>query len=810
MAKKRLPHELHVSELRWRCDPKKLNVATTNDVPLRKEIIGQERALGALRLGLEMKHPGYNVFVTGFSGTGRMTTIKKLLAEFQNKPVSCKDRCYVHNFRNNDQPILVTLPVGQGNMFSEDMDGCIEELLKNIPATFESKRFKDARKRQLELFQERQRSVLKDFEGKVKERGFEVVQVQVGSSMHPDISPVVEGQPVSFEQIDQLVKDGKITKDQVEKLASDRQVLEGQMELVMRELRNIERRAKDSFNELSEHFVLPVVKSSIDDIREKYDNEKIRHYLDEVQENIMGDLNRFRPQEESPPSLPGLPPLQTPEVDAFLEFKVNVVLDNSESKSVPIVIETNPRYKNIFGTIEREVDRNGIWRTDFTMIKAGSLLRADGGYLVLNALDTIIEPGVWQTLKRTLRNGLLEIQAVESGVFGAASAFKPEPIEIDVKVVMLGDADIYALLYDQDDDFKKIFKVRADFDTEMPKGSKQIDRYIHFVKMICEDEKLQPFDNTALAAVVEYGVRLSGQQNKLSTRFNLIADLVRESNFWALKNKKKVVSEDSVLQAITHRIDRINLIESKLKEMIAEGKIMIDTAGSVVGQVNGLSVLDTHEHMFGIPSRITAKTSIGKEGIINIERESGLSGPTHSKGVLIIGGYFHGTYAQNKPLAMQASITFEQNYGGVDGDSASSTEIYAILSSLSGIPIRQDIAVTGSVNQNGEIQPIGGVNQKIEGFFDICTINGLTGNQGVIIPMQNQSDLMLRHDVLKAVNQGKFHIYAITTIDQGIELLTGTTAGKRLKDGTFEHGSIHAMVDQTLITYARHWRELQI
>jgi len=810
MPNKRHPHELTVSQLRWRCNPKDLKVASTDEVPIRKEIIGQERALSALHLGLEMKHPGYNVFVTGFSGTGRMTTIKKLLAEFQKKAVACRDRCYLHNFRNNDQPILITLPAGQGNAFSEDMDTCIEDLLKNIPATFESKRFKDARKRQLELFQERQRSVLKDFEGKVKERGFEVVQVQVGSSMHPDISPVVDGQPVSFEQIDQFVKDGKVTKEQVEKMASDRQVLEGQMELVMRELRNIERRAKDSFNELSEHFVLPVVKSSIDDIREKYTDEKIHHYLDEVQENIMGDLNRFRPQDESPPPLPGLPPMQAAEVDSFLEFKVNVIIDNSESKSVPIVIETNPRYKNIFGTIEREVDRNGIWRTDFTMIKAGSLLRADGGYLVLNALDTIIEPGVWQTLKRTLRNGLLEIQAVESGVFGAASAFKPEPIEIDVKVVMLGDAEIYSLLYDQDDDFKKIFKVRADFDTEMPKGSKQIDRYVHFVKMICEDEKLQPFDRSALAAVVEYGVRLSGQQNKLSTRFNLIADLVRESNFWAIKQKRKVVSEKSVLHAIAHRIERINLLESKLKEMIAEGKIMIDTTGSVVGQVNGLSVLDTHEHMFGIPSRITAKTSIGREGIINIERESGLSGPTHNKGVLIIGGYFHGMYAQNRPLAMQASITFEQNYGGVDGDSASSTEIYAILSSLSGVPIRQDIAVTGSVNQNGEIQPIGGVNQKIEGFFDICNIGGLTGNQGVLIPQQNQSDLMLRHDVLEAVEKGKFHIYAITTIDQGIELLTGIPAGKRLKHGTFEHGSIHAMVDQTLITYARHWRELQI
>ncbi|HMD14065.1 MAG TPA: ATP-binding protein, partial [Bacteroidota bacterium] len=368
-------------------------------------------------------------------------------------------------------------------------------------------------------------------------------------------------------------------------------------------------------------------------------------------------------------------------------------LDNSEVTSVPIIIETNPRYKNVFGTIDREVDRNGMWRTDFTLIKAGSLLKADGGFLVINALDALTEQGVWQTLKRTLRNGLLEIQAVETGVFGASSAFKPEPIEIDVKVVMLGDAYIYFLLYEQDDDFKKIFKIRADFDTEMPKGSKQIDRYIHFIKMICEDEKLKPFDGTGIAAIIEHGVRLAGQQNKLSTRFNIIADLVRESNYWATKKKRAVVTEEFVRQALDQGIERINLVESKIKEMITDGNIMIDTEGAVIGQVNGLSVMDMREYMFGIPSRITAKTAIGRAGIINIEREAGMSGPTHNKGVLIITGYLHGMYAHNKPLAMNASLTFEQNYGGVDGDSASSTEIFAILSALSNIPIRQDVAV---------------------------------------------------------------------------------------------------------------------
>lgn len=809
MPTKRFPREIPLDRLRWRCDPKKLHIQTTDGAPVKKEIIGQDRALRALRLGLAMKHAGYNVFVTGFSGTGRMTTIKRLLAEFQKQTKAVKDRCYVHNFKNNDQPLLITLPAGQGILLRDDMNNLIQDLLKDIPAVFESKRFKDERKRQMELFQERQHSVLKDFEAKVKERGFEVIQVQVGTSMHPDITPVVEGQPASFDQIDQFVREGKITKEQMDKMLGDRHTLEGQMELIMRELHNIERKAKQSISELSEQFILPIVKNYIDEIREKYKNEKLHQYLDEVLESIIENLNRFRPVDEQQ-QIPGMPPLPQQDEDDFLEFHVNVILDNSEVTSVPIVIETNPRYKNIFGTIEREVDRNGMWRTDFTLIKTGSLLKADGGFLVINALDALAEQGVWQTLKRTLRNGLLEIQAVETGVFGASSAFKPEPIEIDVKVVMLGDAYIYFLLYEQDDDFKKIFKVRADFDTEMPKGHKQIDRYIHFIKMICDDEKLKPFDSTGIAAIIEHGVRLAGQQQKLSTRFNVIADLVRESNYWATKKKCAVVTEEFVRQALNQGIERINLVESKIKEMIADGNILIDTEGAVTGQVNGLSVMDMREYMFGIPTRITAKTAIGRAGIINIEREAGMSGPTHNKGVLIITGYFHGMYAQNKPLAMNASLTFEQNYGGVDGDSASSTEIFAILSALSNIPIRQDIAVTGSVNQNGDIQPIGGVNQKIEGFFDVCKVRGLTGTQGVIIPHQNITDLMLRLDVIDAVQKGKFHIYAINTIDQGIEILTGRPAGNRKKNGMFDPDSIHAAVDQTLSDYARHWRELQV
>jgi len=800
--------EVPVDQLRWRCNPESLDMRTTNDVMPLKEIIGQDRALRALRLGLEIKHYGYNVFVTGFSGTGRMTTLKRLLREFQNRPAKLKDRCYVYNFHNPDEPILLTLDAGLGIKFRNDMDELIADLLKNIPAVFESRRYQEARKQTLEHFQERQRSVLKDFEKKVHERGFELIQVQVGQVVRPDIAPVINNTPVNFDQLDALVQQGKLSKDALDRLMKERTSLESQMELVLKEMRNIERKAKESMNELAERFLLPLVKSRVDDLREAYKDEKVLRYLDEVQQAIMDDAARFLPTEEAPIAAAGKT-TRKDEEDPFREFRVNVVLDNSTTTTVPIEIETNPRFKNLFGTIEREVDRNGVWRMDFTMIKGGSLLKADGGFLVLNALDALIEPGVWQTLKRTLRNQLLEILPLETGLFGAISALKPEPIPIDVKVVMIGDAYIYSLLYEQDDDFKKIFKVRADFDTEMPKN-RTVQKYVSFVKAICDEEKLRPFDAEGVAEVVEYGVRLAGRQNKLSTRFDIVANVLREANYWAEKDNAETVSSRHVRKAIDERIERVNMIEEKIQELILEGTIFVDTSGKVIGQVNGLSVYDLGEHSFGKPTRITARTSMGKAGVINIEREADLSGPTHNKGVLILSGYLRSMYAIGKPLVMSASIAFEQSYSGVDGDSASSTEVYAILSSLAEVPLRQDIAVTGSVNQKGEIQPIGGVNQKIEGFYDVCKARGLTGTQGVIIPSKNIQHLMLRHDVVEAVKKGKFHIYAIDTIDEGIEILTGIKAGKRLKNGQFEKGTIHDRVNRKLEEYAKRWREIEM
>jgi ATP-dependent Lon protease len=799
---------LPIAKLRWQCKPKSLFVRSTDNIQPTREIIGQERALRALRVGLEMKHFGYNIFVSGITGTGRTTTIKRLLQDFEQQPGNLRDHCYVYNFKNPDLPISIILPAGRGRALQQDMENFLRELLHDLPSMYESRRYQQARKKTLQHFQDRQRTVLQDFEKRVKEQGFDLVQVQVGNAVRPDIVPVINAAPTSMDQIETLVAKGEFSKDRYQIIRDTLADLEKQMSTVFRELRNIEKKIQDSMEALEDEIIMPFIDDSINVLKATYNHAKLQLYLDEVRANIRENLARFH----APPFVvqsAETEPKQPVKQDDFLEYTVNVLVDNSETKHVPIIIETNPKYKNIFGMFEREFEKGGVWRTDFTKIKAGSLLRADGGYLVVNALDALREPEVWQDLKRTLRTGFIDIQANEPFFGFSSSSLKPEPIEINVKVIMIGDTSLYNLLYFRDDDFKKIFKIRADFDFEMPKTKSGISQYLRFIKMLCDDEHLLPFDAAALAQIIEYGVRLAGRRQKISTRFNIIADIVREAEYWARKAKRKTVTDVHVEKALDERVYRIKLVEEKIQEMIDNRSILIDTSGSVVGQVNGLSIFNNGEHEFGIPSRITARTSLGRSGVINIEREAELSGPTHNKGMAILAGFFRSKFAQGRPLVVDASVTFEQSYGGVDGDSASSTEIYAILSSLSDIPIRQDIAVTGSVNQKGEIQPIGGVNLKIEGFYDVCKARKLTGTQGVIIPHQNVDDLMLREEICRAVQKKKFYIYAIKTIDEGIEILTGVKAGKLRRDGTFEPNSFHALVDQKLEKYATLWKKFE-
>jgi lon-related putative ATP-dependent protease len=788
--------EVPIEKLRWRCDPEALPFETTQAVQACEEIIGQERAQEAIRLGLNIHNVGYNIFVTGLTGTGRFTTIKCILEELNVQGKIPNDFCYVNNFKNPDMPHMLSLPPGQGNAFKKEMENLIETLKRKIPLMFENETYLNKKKEVVEKFRNKQAEMFREFEKKVNKEGFALVQIQMGPYSRPGIFPLIEGNPVNMEQLESMVEEDKFSKEELEKLKGKQTQLINELEDIFKETRKSEKEIKEELTSLDNEVISPAVKDSISDIKEKFANEKVRQYLDEVQEDILTNLGRFREKEETPPPIPGLVLPQT--VDSFSEYQVNVLVDNSETKGAPIIVETTPSYRNLFGTIERVVERSGIWKTDFLHIKAGSFLRANGGYLIFNALEALTEPWVWPALKRTLKNQVIEIQTYDPFYFFSTSALKPEPFECNTKVILIGDTQIYYLLYSLDDDFKKIFKIKADFDSVMNKDNDKIQQYASFIRKICDEDKLRHFDNTGIAAVVEHGVRITGRQKKLSTRFHLIADLLREANYWAEKDGSDVVTEKHVDKANEKRVYRVNLIEEKIQEMIDDGTILIDSDGMVVGQVNGLSVYNLGDYMFGKPSRITAKTSLGKAGIINIEREAEMSGPIHNKGVYILAGYLRGQYAQDKPITMSASLCFEQSYSGVEGDSASSTEIYALLSSISGLPLRQDIAVTGSVNQKGEIQPIGGVNEKVEGFFDVCKAKGLTGKQGVMIPHLNVDDLMLRKDVVETVKERKFHIYPVKTIDQGIEILTGMEAGERLQEGRFKEGTVNDLVDKKL------------
>lgn len=800
--------EVPVEKLRWRCDPDSLPFETTESVQPCEEIIGQDRALEAIRVGLGIHSIGYNIFVTGLAGTGRFTTIKSVLKGLDIAGKIPNDICYVNNFKNPDMPHMISLPAGQGNRFKKEMETLIESLKKKIPLIFENETYLNKKKELIEGFRNRQAEMFREFEKKVNKEGFALVQIQMGPYSRPGIFPVVEGNPVNIEQLEAMAEEDKFPKEELQRIKEKQVELINNLEEIFKETRKSEKEIKDELSALDMEVISPVVKDSIADIKERFNDEKIHLYLDEVQEDILNNLPRFREKEESPaPVLPGL--VLPPAVDTFTEYQVNVVVDNSETKGAPIIVEMTPNYRNLFGTIERVVERSGVWRTDFTHIKAGSFLRANGGYLIFNALDALVEPGVWPALKRTLKNQVMEVQTYDPFYFFATTALKPEPIECNTKVIMIGDNYLYHLLFNLDDDFKKIFKVKADFDSVMDKDERRVLQYASFIRKICDEEKLLPFDRTGIAAVVEYGVEIAGRQKKLSARFHLIADILREANYWALKDGSNVVKGKHVDLAVEKKIRRVNLIEEKLQELIEEGTIMIDSDGKVVGQVNGLSVYDLGDYAFGKPSRITVKTSLGKAGIINIEREAEMSGPIHNKGVYILAGYLRDRFAQDKPITMSASICFEQSYSGVEGDSASSTELYGLLSSLSGLPLRQDIAVTGSVNQKGEIQPIGGVNEKIEGFFDVCKAKGLTGKQGVMIPHLNVDDLMLRKDVVEAVKEGKFHIYPVRTIDEGIEILTGVEAGERMPDGKFKEGTVNALVDRKLHELGRKIKEYE-
>jgi lon-related putative ATP-dependent protease len=793
-------------KLRWHCDPARIPFETTAEVEPTVNDMGQDRAMRALRMGVELRASGYNLFVCGLSGTSRGGMIVRMVEEMHLETETAPDRCYVNNFKNADRPRLLTLPRGQANAFKKEVESGIDFLRRRIPQVFEGEPFQRQKTRIVERFTVREKELMDDFTRRIAREQFALGRMQVGAVALPEIFPVLEGQMVPIEEIPKMVQEGKLESVAAEDLERKYDQFRQEFTVVYRKTLSLSRELASEMSYLEQEAASVLVDGVIEELKEKYPSPQISEYLEEVRHHILDNLDPFKEREgedEQPPSEGGGG--QRPERtdrDPFRVYGVNVILAHGEQEKVPVIFETIPTYANLFGTIHRSYDTRGGWNSDFMDLRGGSLLRADGGFLVMYALDTLTEAGVWRTLKRTLNHGKLEIQPVDVFFPFSTAALKPEPIEIHVKIILIGDRDMYELLYDYEDDFKKIFKVRVEFDEEMNWSEEVIRQYAGRLRKLSDDEHLCPFDRTAVAVLLEHGVRRAGRRGKITARFFDLADLAREASYVAKHESAPIVTAEHVRKAQEAQIDRHNLTETKIREMVEQNLLFIDTTGARVGQVNGLSVLEIGGYAFGKPVRITAAVALGKLGIINVERESNLSGRFHDKGVQIISGYLRRTFAQDKPLSLSASVCFEQSYSGVDGDSASSTEIYAILSALSEIPIKQELSVTGSVNQQGDVQPIGGVNQKIEGFYDVCKLKGLTGTQGVLIPAENVEDLMLRDEVIDAVAKGKFQIYPVATIEQGIEILTGVRAGKRSKTGKFEPGSVFGAVDARLRTMA--------
>jgi lon-related putative ATP-dependent protease len=789
-------------KLRWRCDPATIPFETTAEIAPVSGDMGQERALRALRMGVELTASGYNLFVCGLSGTSRGGMIVRMIEDLHPQTEPAPDRCYVNNFKNTDRPRLLTLPRGQANAFKKEVESGIDFLRRRIPQVFEGEPFQRQKTRIVERFTVREKELMDDFTRRIAREQFALGRMQVGAVALPEIFPVLEGQMVPIEEIPKMVQDGKLENTAAEEIERKYDQFRQEFTVVYRRTLSLSRELASEMSYLEQEAASVLVDGVIEELKEKYPSSSISEYLEEVRHHILDNLEPFKEREgedeQQPAGDGGAPKPERTERDPFRVYGVNVILAHVESEKCPVVFETIPTYANLFGTIHRSYDTRGGWNSDFMDLRGGSLLRADGGFLVMYALDTLTEAGVWRTLKRTLNHGKLEIQPVDVFFPFSTAALKPEPIDVHAKIILIGDRDMYEMLYDYEDDFKKIFKVRVEFDEEMKWSEEVTCQYGGRLRKLVDDEKLLHFDRSAVAAILEHGVRLAGRRGKITTRFFDLADLARESSYAAKLDASSTITAEHVRRALDAKVDRHNLLETKIREMIEQNLVFIDTTGGRAGQVNGLSVMEIGGYAFGKPVRITASAALGKTGIINIERESNLSGRFHDKGVQIIAGYIRRVFSQDKPLSLAASLCFEQSYSGVDGDSASSTEIYALLSALAELPVRQDLAVTGSVNQQGDIQPIGGVNQKIEGFYDVCRLKGLTGSQGVLIPAENIDDLMLRDEVIEAVAKGVFYIYPVATIEQGIEILTGVRAGKRNRSGKFEQGSVFAKADARL------------
>lgn len=785
--------ELKPEDLKNICSCEKFTFTSTNEVQPLINIVGQDRAIRAIEIGLNTKADGFNIFITGPTGTGRNTTIKAILEERAKKEEIPNDWCYVYNYSDPNCPNAISLKHGEGSTFKKDMSNFINIAKERISKAFESEEYDSEKNRITNIINEKSIALSDEINKIAMQLGFQVTYSPAGVFT----IPIVDGKPVKPEEYQKLPEEKKM---EIEK---NRQILQNEINAAIKKGQQLERELREKIEELDERIGLFAIEGLIDELKQKYShNDEILTYLDNVKNDIIDNINFFKDSEKAKKPASAFDPESRSYSLFFQRYSVNLMVDNRETKGAPVVFELNPTYYNLFGSLEYRQEF-GSWTTDLSLIRGGSFLKANGGYIVLQAMDVLNSPFVWDTLKRTLKSKKIVIENLEEQIkIIPTLSMKPEPIPVSVKVILVGSSYVYSVLYDYDEDFRKLFKIRAQFDYEMERNDETESLYASFISSRCREAgKGVHFSSDGIAEVIEYGSRLAEDKYKLTTQFSNIVDIVNESIQWALSQDRNIVAKEDVLKTIEEKKYRSNLIEEKIQEMIKDDLVHIDVSDNKIGQINGLSVLSTGEYEFGRPSRITATSSIGRGNVINIEKESKLSGPIFDKGVMVISSYLSSKYCYNKPFPLSVTICFEQSYEGVEGDSASAAELITILSSISEVPIKQDLAITGSVDQHGNIQPIGGVNYKIEGFFNVCKEKGLTGKQGVVIPIQNVRHLMLGEEVINAVKEGKFHIYSISNINEGLEIFSGMKAGELQQDGTYPDGTFNKIVNDKLMNY---------
>ncbi len=787
------PKELHYQDLNNKCNIDSLPFSNTSKLGLYEGIIGQERAARAMKFGLQMKMRGYNIYMSGPTGTGKTSFARQLVNEVATSQSIPDDWCYIYNFNKPNQPMAVNLPAGTGKTFQKDMESFVKIIKQEIVNAFDNDQYEKEKSEILERYENTKVELLAKLSEDAEKHGFKVNTGSTGIYF----LPIIEGKTISEEDFDKLDEE---VKDQINEKTN---ILQQDTLEIIRKLKSNDKETRQRVSEWEKKIALLALGVQINDLKEKYSKfDMIQDYLEKVQQDILNNLDDFKEEEVSEEQPQFIIPWMQKEETPIYKYKVNLLVDNSNLKGAPVIVDFNPTYPNLIGKIEYENEFGSV-STDYTKIKPGLFHLANGGYMILQAKEVLSNPQAYEAINRVLKTKKITIENMkdQTGVV-AVPALKPQSIPVDIKVILVGSTSIYQLLYEYEEDFRKFFKVKADFDEEMERSDENILKLASFIGGFCNKEKTLHFDKTGVAKVVEYASWLVEDQQKLSTRFNDIVEILCEACMWAQSDGVKNVKAKHVKQAINEKAARCDRLDKKLLDMLDEGTLMVDTSGKQIGQINGLTVMDMGDYAFGKPARITASTYIGGNGIVNIEREVELSGTSHSKGVLILSGYIGQKYAQDLPLSLSASLCFEQMYGGIDGDSASSAELYAILSSLSEVPIKQSIAVTGSVNQKGEIQPVGGVTHKIEGFFELCKLRGLKGDQGVIIPYQNTKNLVLNDEVVEAVRKKLFHIYPVKTIDEGIELLTDMEAGERGVDGRYKKSTINYLVSQKLEKFA--------